>query len=137
MTCEVKVIEDSINPNNEIRVTTLELRYWRAIHSEFMTHRVFSRNASSSRAIPVKTMIKQVWNDPAMPVYWGKNQAGMKARTELSSFKIALSKFVWVSASKVACIFAYLLTYIGLHKQVSNRLIEPWQYISVIATSTE
>ena len=137
MTCEVKVIEDSINPNNEIRVTTLELRYWRAIHSEFMTHRVFSRNASSSRAIPVKTMIKQVWNNPAMPVYWGKNQAGMKARTELSSFKIALSKFVWVSASKVACIFAYLLTYIGLHKQVSNRLIEPWQYISVIATSTE
>ena len=43
---------------------TFELTYPRYIHSEFMTHRVFSRNASSSRAIPVKRMIEQVRNNP-------------------------------------------------------------------------
>ena len=137
MTCEVKVIEDSINPYNKVRLTTLQLRYWRAIHGEFMTHRVFSRNASSSRAIPIKKFISQVWNDPAMPVHWGKNQAGMKARSELTPLQIKLCKFIWISASKVACIFAYLLSLVGLHKQIGNRILEPWQYISVIVTATE
>lgn len=64
--CQVKVIADSVSPTGK-RITTMQLRYWRAIHSEFMTHRVFSRNASSSRAIPVAKMIEQVRNDPAGP----------------------------------------------------------------------
>ena len=137
MTCEVKVVLDSKNPYNGIRLTTFQLRYWRAIHGEFMTHRVFSRNASSSRAIPIKKFISQVWNDPAMPVHWGKNQAGMKARSELTPLQIKLCKFIWISASKVACVFAYLLSLVGLHKQIGNRILEPWQYISVIVTATE
>jgi hypothetical protein len=138
MACEVRVIEDSLNPYNKIRITTLQLRYWRGIHAEFMTHRVFSRNASSSRAIPVSTFLKQVWNDPATPVHWGANQPGMKARDELTGFKKWFAQFMWKTSGKMVCCLVWLTNKVSSpHKQVFNRLLEPWQYISVIVTSTE
>lgn len=138
MACEVRVIEDSLNPYNKIRLTTLQLRYWRGIHAEFMTHRVFSRNASSSRAIPVSTFLKQVWNDPATPVHWGANQPGMKARTELTGFKKWFAQFMWKTSGRIVCCLVWLTNKVSSpHKQVFNRLLEPWQYISVIVTSTE
>lgn len=138
MTCDVKVILDSINKYNGIRLTTLQLRYWRGIHAEFMTHRVFSRNASSSRAIPIKTMLKQVWNDPAGPIHWGANQAGMQAHNELTGFKKWFTQKTWSLAGKTMCCFVWLADKIASpHKQTLNRLLEPWQYISVIVTATE
>lgn len=136
MACSVVVIEDSVSEIG-VRITTLQLRYWRAIHSEFMTHRMFSRCASSSRAIPVKKVLQQVWNDPASPIYWGANQQGMQASKELEGVKKHLAKLLWRSAGKVACVFAWGAMKVGLHKQVANRLLEPWQYINVVVTATE
>lgn len=136
MSIEAKVIEDSISREGK-RITTFQLKYPRFVHSELMTHRVFSRNASSSRAIPIMKMIKDVWNEPAEPVHWGKNQSGMQARSVLEGTKLKLAKTVWNISSKVACVFAYTLFKIGLHKQISNRILEPWQHIHVVLTSTE
>jgi len=131
-----RIIADSINAKGT-RLTTFELRYQRFIHSELMTHRVFSRSAASSRAIPIMKQLKQVWKEPAMPLHWGKNQSGMQAKKELSSNKIFLCQMVWIMASKFACVFAYLFSKIGLHKQIGNRILEPFTYIDVIVTSTE
>ena len=136
MTCEVEVIAHGVSPTGK-EIMTMRLRYWRAIHGEFMTHRVFSRNASSSRALPVKTTLKQVWNAPAGPIHWGKNQAGMQANTQLEGFKRKVAGFLWRTAGKVACGFAWGMMKIGLHKQVANRILEPWQYINVLVTATE
>ena len=133
---EARIIEDSINSKG-CRLTTFQLKYHRYIHGELMTHRVFSRNASSSRAIPVMTMLKQVWNDPAIPVQWGANKSGMQSSTLLSPFKSFIAKFIWKFAGKVACVFAYSLMKVGLHKQWGNRLLEPWQFIHVIVSATE
>jgi len=138
MSCEVKIIEDSVNPYNGVRLTTMQLKYWRGFHSEFMTHRVFSRNASSSRAIPIKTFLKQVWNEPAMPIHWGANQPGMKARQELTGFKKWFAQATWKFTGKVVCSLVWLANKVSNpHKQTFNRLLEPWQYISVIVTATE
>lgn len=134
---EAKVIADSFHLNPLNRITTLQLKYHRFIHAEFMTHRVFSRSASSSRAIPINKIIAQVWNDPAMPSHWGSNISGMQAKTELTGIKLWAAKTIWKISSKFACIFAYLFSKIGLHKQISNRILEPWQYINVILTATE
>lgn len=133
---QAKVIEDSISESRN-RLTTFQLSYPRMIHSEFMTHRVFSRNASSSRAIPVAKMIAQVWNDPAMPVHWGKNQSGMQAREELSGVKLWVAKFAWRTAAKAAAGIAWGMDKVGLHKQVANRILEPFQIIHVIVTASE
>lgn len=136
MTITAKVIENSMSPQ-EIRLTTVQLRYPRMIHSELMTHRVFSRNASSSRAIPVERLIQDVLDDPAMPVFWGKNRSGMQAVEEMTSLDLYESKKIWLQARDEAVRFARHLHSEGLHKQIVNRIIEPWCHINVVVTSTE
>lgn len=136
MGIEVKIIADSISEAG-VRLTTFQLRYQRFFHSEFLTHRMLSRNASSSRAIPVAKMLSQVWNDPAMPVYWGMNKAGMQATTEISPFKQKVAEFAWKTSGKLACVAAWSMMKLGMHKQITNRILEPWQYIHVVVTATD
>lgn len=133
---EAKIILDSISPNG-VRLTTFELKYPRFILAEFNTHRVFSRNSSSSRAIPVLKLIKDIISDPVYPVYWGENKPGMQAEEELKGIKLILAKSVWKVASLFAVGFAYTLTKLGLHKQIANRIIEPWMHTKTIVSATE
>lgn len=136
MTVSAKVIKDSISPGG-VRITTLELEYPRIIHSELMTHRVFSRNSASSRAIPVSKVIELVESNPAMPVHWGKNQAGMQAKEELDDLKKEAVRQLWLEAAKQAVSIAKVMADIGGHKQVVNRILEPFQHMKVVVTSTE
>lgn len=136
MSISAKIIADSISPAG-VRLTTMELNYHRFIHSEFMTHRMFSRNASSSRAIPVSKMLEQVQQNPALPIHWGRNQPGMKANRELATLGLEHAKAHWVEAATRSAESVSWLNFIGLHKQVTNRLLEPFQYIKVIVTATE
>lgn len=133
---EAKVILDSVSPAGK-RITTLQLKYPRFIHSEFMTHRAFSRNSMSSRAVPVAKMIEQVRNDPAMPVHWGKNQPGMQAREELDENTKFLSKNSWGLAAQAAANNAERLARRGAHKQIINRILEPFQWMHTVVTATE
>lgn len=136
MTIEAKIIADSVSEMG-IRLTTMQLRYPRFIHAEFMTHRVFSRNASSSRAIPVARMIEDLRRDPAMPVFWGSNKPGMQAGAELSDAELLDAKEVWLLAMGEAIEKAEELMAIGLHKQIANRILEPWAHINVVVTATD
>lgn len=136
MQTSAKVIEDSISKNGH-RITTLQLVYPRFIHSEFMTHRAFSRNSMSSRAIPVAKMIEQVRNDPAMPTHWGKNQPGMQAREELGEDDIVAARSQWRRAAIDAADRAENLSDLGAHKQIVNRILEPFQWMHTIVTATD
>ena len=135
MTITVKTIADSISPTGH-RITTLQLRYPRFIHAEFMTHRAFSRNASSSRAIPVAKIIEDIQKDPAMPVHWGANQSGMQAREELDAEGKLLASMHWLDARDRVIEEVKQMLALGLHKQVANRALEPWSHINVVVTST-
>jgi hypothetical protein len=132
-----QVVLDSLSPMGH-RITTLQLCYPRFIHAEFMTHRVFSRNASSSRAIPVAKMIEQVRNNPAMPTHWGSNKPGMQAGEELQGYAREQARAVWLEAANAAADFAQTMSLdFGLHKQVANRILEPFQWMRTIVTATE
>lgn len=131
-----KVILDSVSPTGK-RITTILCRYPRFIHAEVMTHRVFSRNASSSRAIPFLKMLKLVRKHMAAPIHWGKNQPGMQASVELEGFASAWAKFIWYVTGHLVLTMAWLMSFSGVHKQVINRMIEPWSHINVQITSTE
>ena len=136
MTISAKVIADSVNAHG-IRLTTMELKYPRFVHAEFMTHRVFSRNASSSRAIPIEKMIQAVRNEPAMPIHWGKNQKGMQAGEEFTGEDREQAIQRWLSARDIAVASAEHLHALGLHKQIVNRVLEPFSHITVVVTATE
>ena len=151
MTITAKVIAHS-RAAGAPDLITLQLRYPRFIHAEFMTHRVFSRNASSSRAIPVDRMIQDVIDDPAMPVAWGSNKPGMQAGEECTnevgvpvfsipkqdhSISMFSRRWAWLSAKQAAVEHAEGFAKAGYHKQIVNRLLEPFAHISVVVTATE
>lgn len=104
---------------------------------EMMTHRMFSRNSASSRAIPTVKVIEQVEKSPAMPIHWGKNQAGMQAKEELDELLKKSVQQLWVETAKEVARHATIMHQMGLHKQVVNRILEPFQVMKVIVTATE
>lgn len=129
------VICHSQAPNDE-ELITLEIELHRFILPEFNTHRLLSRNFQSSRAVPISKMIEQVMNDPAMPVHWGKNQAGMVAEKELDVLGIEGAKEHWLIAAKQAAFLAQSMENIGVHKQVVNRILEPFMKTKGVVTAT-
>ena len=133
---KAKVITDSISTHTGQRITTFELEYNRYIHCELMTHRVFSRNSSSSRAIPIQTMINHVKDTTAMPTHWGKNQSGMQAKTEVEDSVKQTATQIWLQARDDAISHAQRLAANGLHKQIVNRILEPFQMMKVVVTAT-
>lgn len=157
---EAKVIKDSICKGQ--RLTTIQVTHPRIVHSEFMTHAMFARNASSSRAIPFKKTVEKVMNDPFIPEHWGINQSGMQAFTELQGVKREKAIAKWLQARDEAVRIAtemsaekcsacqgsghYSASFfpcpecggdglgLNVHKQLVNRIIEPWSWITVCVT---
>lgn len=164
MTISAKILTDSRSPEGK-RLTTMELRYPRFFHAEFMTHRAFSRNASSSRAIPVERLILDCLEDTAIPSHWGKNEPGMQAREEhdapifmrtvfeeehyehpetkddfwnMKAEVSALSpQEAWNFGRDQAVTLARAYAAAGYHKQIVNRIIEPYVHINVVVSATE
>lgn len=134
MNITAKVIADS--QIGMKRVLTLELEYPRFIHSELMTHRVFSRNAASSRAIPISKLIEQVQENTVMPIYT-RNQKGMQGEVITNGTDIHKANQSWLRAMTCAVEYARELDAQGIHKQVANRILEPFQHIKTIVTATD
>jgi len=155
------VIEHSVSPAADIRLPTMELVYPRFIHAEVKTHRQIridspnvdgmevldevgfmddpnlSRNASSSRAIPSAILIKMVRENPVKPIHWGKNQKGMQASEELGETAQGYVEDWWLRAANVAADCAEAMANFGAHKQIVNRILEPFLPIRVVVTATE
>lgn len=143
---QAEVILASASSEGAKPIYTIRLRYPRIIHGEIMTHRVFSRNARSSRAVPVKTMLNEVRNTPFIPWHWGKNQKGMQAAEECNEDVVpshwlgngGLSREeAWLHARDTAAEIAEAYMEAGYHKQIPNRLLEPFSWIDTLITANE
>lgn len=129
-----KVILDSRSPEGA-RLTTMELRYPRFIHGEFLTHRQFARNSASSRAIPFSRFVDAVVNDPVIPLKWGAEKPGMQTGDEVTDRERATE--IWLGARDSAVQEATLLHHLGVHKSICNRLLEPFQWMVTLVTATD
>jgi hypothetical protein len=170
MTITAEIVADSISKEGK-RLTTFRLRYPRFIHAEELTHRLLdvqpelviyeaipdglmydqnlSRNASSSRAIPIKRMIEDLRRDPVIPIHWGAHQPGMQASSECDN-TVDIGKFLnlphyftvdpepaWLAGMHKMIQLAEAFAAAGYHKQFVNRLLEPWMHINVVCTATD
>ena len=131
-----KVICDSISEQG-VRLTTFEIEYPRIVMSEFNTHRSVSKNSSSSRAIPVSKMLEHTQTVNLKPVYFGSKKAGMQAGKELVGGDLINAKLFWESALFDAVTWATELDELGVAKEVTNRLVEPFQLVKVVCTATD
>jgi hypothetical protein len=147
MSYGAQIILDSLAPCGE-RLTTFELVMPRAILAEFNTHRKvsadhgewvasISANSASSRAIPVEKRIEAVLADPWIPPQWGRNRRGMVATELLGDVEARQAEYAWLQARDDAVAGARRLAELKTHKQVANRLLEPFAWVTVIASATE
>jgi hypothetical protein len=132
-----EVVAYSRNTATGHTVTSFLLTYPRYVHAELMTHRVFSRNSASSRAIPVSRMLRDVWKNPVVPVRFGSAKKGMQDGGALPPWRAWLCRRLWLAARYPAIAAAWLLHRMGLHKQITNRVLEPWMWITVLVTATD
>lgn len=166
MSFDAKILADSRSPAG-YRLTTLEATFPRFVLAEFNTHRVFSRNSASSRAIPIAKQVRRVLEDPYLPIEFGSNQPGMQAGPALTGEKRLAAEREWLNARDDAVRRALGLVtdpddaadadplellaqvedargakaqppeWLNVHKQVANRLLEPFMWHTVIVTATE
>jgi thymidylate synthase ThyX len=166
MAFDAKVLADSLSPAGH-RLTTLEATFPRFVLAEFNTHRVFSRNSASSRAIPIAKQLRRVLEGPYVPIEFGSNQPGMQAGPPLEGAEREAAEREWLRArddavrrvlglvaSPEEVADADLIealerveratrersrpeTWLNVHKQVANRLLEPFMWHTVIVTATE
>lgn len=132
---QAEVIRSSISPDGQ-RLDTLKLRYPRMVHADFLTHRVFSRNSSSSRAMPSATLLKQ---EPYVPQF-RHNQSGMQPAGPLSHNDQLEAEAIWLDAARYCQDAARRLSEkdgLNVHKQWANRMLEWFGYITVVVTSTD
>ena len=118
-------------------LASIQVTFPRIILAEVNTHRVFSRNYRSSRAVPVTRLIQEVRTTPYEPIVWLKNRPGMQATEPMSPEEIELARREWHKAANQAADTAEYLMKIGLHKQWANRCLEPYLYVHGIITSVE
>ncbi|HEU5141779.1 MAG TPA: FAD-dependent thymidylate synthase [Solirubrobacterales bacterium] len=166
MPFEARALADSVSPTGH-RLTTLEATFPRFVLAEFNTHRVFSRNSASSRAIPIAKQLRRVLDDPYVPIEFGSNQPGMQAGAPLAGAKRDTAEAEWlrarddavrhvlglivepdeVGAAELSDLLDRIedatrrrevpVEWLNVHKQVANRLLEPFMWHTVIVTATE
>jgi len=140
--CKTRVIAKSKSSVTGKIITTVEAEFPRVILAEFNTHNAISKNASSSRAIPVPKMLEQVRTNPAYLARYGAANKGMQdagahdAYIEYMGDDFGPEGF-WKEAAHIAAYFAEMFHEAGYAKQVCNRLIEPFQMMKVVMTATE
>lgn len=134
-TINAKIIADSVDGRGN-RITSYILTYPRFIHPELMTHRVFSRNSASSRAIPFAKMLKMIQEDPFIPIAWQKDHPGMQGTEYHNEDWVKIAKIGWLTARDRAIQNAEILNNAGLTKQLCNRLLEPFMWHTVLVTAT-
>jgi thymidylate synthase ThyX len=132
---EAEIVADSMNMGGE-RITTFVLTFPRIILSEFNTHRMFSRNSASSRAIPFAKMVESVTENPFIPVAWQKSHRGMQGSDYHNEEESKWLVFRWLTARDNAVEQAQTLNGLNVSKQICNRLLEPFMWQRVICTST-
>lgn len=129
-----EIVADSLY---RTRLTTFSLTYPRFIHSELMTHRVFARNAASSRAIPTPKQAEKVLTRPAAPLAFSTKKKGMQGGPPLVGDAALQAMEIWQRAATGAAQLALELDRIDVHKQHANRLLEPFVFMRTVVTATQ
>lgn len=128
-----EILRHSVNQAGQ-ELISWKLTYPRYVHSELLTYRLAARSSASSRAIPVEKMIREIENCTAAPEAWGKNQKGMSAEFGLEEIGVIHAKNEWFRAAEDAVAHAKNLLRIGAHKQITNRILEPFMHMTSIFT---
>jgi thymidylate synthase ThyX len=127
------IVAHSVNEQGDELISVLAT-FPRIILAEVNTHRMLSKNTSSSRAIPFAKMVETIQNDPFIPIAWQKAHSGMQGTEYLNAFDSECAKEDWLTAMEYAVEVASNSNKIGVTKQLCNRLLEPFMWTTMLIT---
>lgn len=136
---KAEIVADSLSPQGN-RLTSVLCTFPRIILAEVNTHRMLSKNTSSSRAIPFNKMVEVVKNNPFIPIAWQKEHKGMQGTEYLSTeynYSGEYAIYAWREAMNQAIRLATDMNMNGVTKQLCNRLIEPFMWTTMLITGSE
>ena len=133
---EAKILADSVSPAG-VRLVSIQATYPHIVHAHILTHKMLSRSTASSRAIPVAKRIAAIRANPYIPDTFGKNQPGMVATAGLDDVGQGHARSEWGAACYDACEHASNMAELDVHKELANRIAEPYGYTTAIITATE
>lgn len=135
---QVVKVADHLNIATGNRLTTFVITgFWKPILQDIARHRSLSLSAGSSRAIPSWRFRRQVLERPFIPSYWGRNRPGMQASAELTGWRRTVARLAWTYGRFAAVLLSFVLDKVGLHKQLVNRVLEPWTVVDLVVSATE
>lgn len=132
-----KLLLHSESKNTGKRIATFVVTIPKFIQAHINSHRSLSRNASSSRAMPAKVIRQRVLKSPFIPIEFGKNKPGMRGGEKVTGLSLWFARTSWLWARYIPCFFHWVCEKLNIHKEVLNRLIEPWMFTEVVITATE
>lgn len=135
MAFNCEVLADSLNSVTGDRVTTMLVTYPLIVHAEFIRHRAFSYSVASNRAIPTNRLLDKVLSDPFVPERFPKAGKGMSPEGWLEADPIVTR--AWLDARDSAVNAAERLASFGVHKQIANRVLMPWQWVTQLTTGDQ
>src|SRR5260370_31887358 len=133
MDFSVNVVLDSVAPNNA-RLTTLEVTMPRFLLAQLNTHRQFSRNSASSRAVPTPKMLERISQHPFVPEEWGTNQRGMQAEPTLSGETAEPARDACLACPDAVTRSVPRLHQLGVRKHLANPPLQPFLMATLTLT---
>ena len=130
-----KVIAHSVSPEG-VEIVTWEKRHHRWVLAEENTHATPAKNSASSRARPIAKVIDDVRANPATPVVWASEQRGMSGGEPVSDENAAVARRIWDLHREETLRVGFELRDLGVHKSITNRLIEPHMMHTSVWTAT-
>jgi len=134
---KAQIVADSKGPKGD-RLTSFVITFPRIILAELNTHRMLTKNSASSRAIPFNKMLLSVWKNSFVPIAWQKAHSGMQGSSYFEKkWQVKLITLLWLTIRTLAIGVSWVLSKIGVTKQLCNRLLEPFMWHTVLITGGE
>lgn len=134
---KAEIVAHSVNKQGDELISVL-CTFPRIILAEVNTHRMLSKNTSSSRAIPFKKMLETIENNPFIPIAWQKNHSGMQGSEYFTHpHDIQACEQNWLVARDKAVQTASWLNEGDVTKQLCNRLLEPFMWTTMLITGSK
>ena len=133
---KAEIVAHSLSPQGDELISVL-CTFPRIILAEVNTHRMLSKNTSSSRAIPFHKMVKTVQENPFIPITWQKDHKGMQGNEYLIDRKHENAVYEWLKSRDYAVKQAKMMNNDGVTKQLCNRLLEPFMWTTMLITGSK
>lgn len=134
---KAEIVAHSKRANTGEEIITYKLTFPRIILSEVNTYKMLEKNTSSSRAIPFEKMVEVVDKEPFVPLAFQTHHKGMQGTEYITNpEEIDYLEVKWLIAKDTAIESAYQLYNNGITKQLANRILEPFMWVTQLCTGT-